>query len=595
MVQQKYGNVSLQGMALLLVAGAWLVGILVGSSLLLSSFALLIGAVVMLVCVALLWYDSRSRLISLLILFAILGAWRYNSVSPVGDPQAISAYIGANVVVQGEVSDEPKFGSTSRLLSVSVQSISLNNGDTWRGVHGQMTVQIRELETDDPYAANYGSDVKIYGKVLSPFPASLPGIAASMFFPRVVIMGTGGNPIIGALYQLRTMLANIIAQTLPQPLAALLIAILLSEHTAALKPLIPVFNETGTAHLIAPSGFKVTILAGIVDSNTTWLYKKKGAQGKLLPAQRRGGWRRWLATALVVTSIVVYTLLSGAGQAAVRAGIMGVLATIAPRIGRRYNRYTALAGAALIMSALDPFVAWDVGFQLSFLGTLGIVLLTPLFQRLLHPLERIPLSHYLVETLAVTLAAEVATLPIIALDFQVISFVALLTNILTVPLLSTLLILGALICITGCIWMPLALLVGWVAQPLLWYLNYIVTWSAHLPGAYRNVGPLGTGIAWGYYVLLIPQRWFLLRRWFVPEHQRSTHDPPPLISRRAWQRAQLGVAALFIVATGTATLLPHTSSQVTIMFLHVGPAGKQAQGEAILIRTPDDKTILVDN
>ena len=135
MVQQKYGNVSLQGMALLLVAGAWLVGILVGSSLLLSSFALLIGAVVMLVCVALLWYDSRSRLISLLILFAILGAWRYNSVSPVGDPQAISAYIGANVVVQGEVSDEPKFGSTSRLLSVSVQSISLNNGDTWRGVH----------------------------------------------------------------------------------------------------------------------------------------------------------------------------------------------------------------------------------------------------------------------------------------------------------------------------------------------------------------------------------------------------------------------------------------------------------------------------
>lgn len=216
-------------MALLWVAGAWLVGILVGSSLLLSSFALLIGAVVMLVCVALLWYDSRSRWISLLILFAILGAWRYSSVSPVGDPQAVSAYIGANVVVQGEVSDEPKFGSTSRLLSVSVHSISLDNGTTWRDAHGQMTVQIRELGTDDPYAANYGSDVKIYGKMLPPLPASLPGIAASMFFPRVVIMGTGGNPIISALYQLRTLLANIIAQALPQPLAALLIAILLSE------------------------------------------------------------------------------------------------------------------------------------------------------------------------------------------------------------------------------------------------------------------------------------------------------------------------------------------------------------------------------
>jgi competence protein ComEC len=72
---------------------------------------------------------------------------------------------------------------------------------------------------------------------------------------------------------------------------------------------------------------------------------------------------------------------------------MGVLAVIAPGIGRRYNRYTALAGAALLMSALDPFVLWDVGFQLSILGTLGIVLLTPLFQRLLHSLERIPFSH----------------------------------------------------------------------------------------------------------------------------------------------------------------------------------------------------------
>jgi competence protein ComEC len=599
-VQQKYGNVSLQGMALLWVAGAWLVGILVDSSLQttslqLSSFALLISAVAMLICVALLWYDTRSRWISLIILFVILGAWRYSSVSPVGDPQAISAYTGAKVVIRGQVSDEPKFGSTSRLLSVSVQSISLDNGNTWRDVHGQMTVQIRDTAgADNPYEANYGSEVKIYGKVLSPFPAGPPGIAASMFFPRVVVMGIGGNPIIGALYQLRTMLANIIAQTLPQPLAALLIALLLSEHTAALKLLIPAFNQTGTAHLIAPSGFKVTILAAIVDSNMTWLYKKKGAPGKLLPAQRRGGWRRWLATALTVISIVIYTILSGAGPAAVRAGIMGVLLVIAPRIGRRYNIYTALAGAALLMSALDPFVAWDVGFQLSFLGTLGIVLLTPLFQRLLHPLERISLCHYLVETLAVTLAAEVATLPIIALNFQIVSFVAPLTNMLTVPLLGILLVLGVLICIAGCICMPIALLVGWVAQPLLWYLSHIVTWSANLPGAYSTVGPLDSSMVWGYYVLLVPLVWRALRKWPTAEQRRSTHDASPRISRRAWQRAQLGVAALFIVATGTATLLPHSNSQVTITFLHVGPVGKQAQGEAILIRTPDDKTILID-
>ena len=216
-------------MTLVVVAGAWLVGILLDSYVLLPSFALLIGVAVMLVCVALLWYDSRSRLIALIMLFVVLGAWRYSGASLIGDPQAISAYIGAHAGVRGEVSDDPKLTSNSRLLSVSVNAISLDNGNTWRDAHGQITVLIHGTELDDPYGANYGSDVEIYGKVLSPLPNSLPGIAASMFFPRVVVTGTGGNPIIGALYHLRAMLSNIIVQILPQQQAALLIALLLSE------------------------------------------------------------------------------------------------------------------------------------------------------------------------------------------------------------------------------------------------------------------------------------------------------------------------------------------------------------------------------
>ncbi len=178
MTQHVYRNVRLQGMTLVVVAGAWLVGILLDSYVLLPSFALLIGVAVMLVCVALLWYDSRSRLIALIMLFVVLGAWRYSGASLIGDPQAISAYIGAHAGVRGEVSDDPKLTSNSRLLSVSVNAISLDNGNTWRDAHGQITVLIHGTELDDPYGANYGSDVEIYGKVLSPLPNSLPGIAA---------------------------------------------------------------------------------------------------------------------------------------------------------------------------------------------------------------------------------------------------------------------------------------------------------------------------------------------------------------------------------------------------------------------------------
>jgi len=597
-LKKEHRNVNLHGLTLVVVAGAWLVGILIDSFVLLPSFALLIGAGVLLISIVLLWHESRNRLILCIILFMILGAWRYTSASPIGDPEAISRYIGSGLVVRGVVSDEPKLQGRSRLLSVTVHSISQNKGSSWQDAHGQMTIQNRGTELEDPYGANYGSSVEITGRLLIPLPYSAPGITASMFFPRVSVQRMEGNPIIAALYHWRTLLSNIIEQALPQPQAALLIAILLSAHTPALKPLTPFFNATGTAHLIAPSGFKVTILAGIVASNTTWFYRKKITQGKLLPAQKRGGWRRWLTTVLVIISIAVYTLLSGAGPAAIRAGIMGTLLVIAPRIGRSYNIYTALAVAALLMSAIDPFVLWEAGFQLSFLGTLGIVVLTPLFQRLLHPLERIPCSHYLLETFAVTLAAQTATLPVLALNFQELSFVAPLANMLTVPLLGMMITLGVLICGAGSIFMPLALLIGWVAQLLFWYLDHIIAWSAALPGAYINVGTLDSSVAWSYYALLIPVAIFALRKWSLPaphNQLQQPHNPLPELSRHTWKGLQLSIALMIIVATGATALFSQSNERLTtITFLHVGPAGEQAQGEAILIRTPDNKTVLID-
>ncbi len=142
---------------------------------------------------------------------------------------------------------------------------------------------------------------------------------------------------------------------------------------------------------------------------------------------------------------------------------MGVILALAPRINKIYNVYTALAFAALFMSMHNPFILWDVSFQLSFLGTLGIVMLTPMFQRLFSPLERVPFSHTIVEISAVTLAAQIATLPIIALTFNQISFIAPITNMLTVPLLGILLTVGLLLCGLGLLYAPLGIFCGWVA------------------------------------------------------------------------------------------------------------------------------------
>ncbi len=170
-------------------------------------------------------------LASLAILWLLLGAWRFASVSPSGDPQAISAFIGSGKVeLRGTVADEPKFLDRSILLLVAVSSTSTNNGSSWRDAHGQIEVQLPGAPLNNPYGPNYGDSVELQGKVQAPFSHHSPEVLASMTFPLLRVTGSGGNPILAALFHLRIALATIITQSLPQPVAALLIAILLSLH-----------------------------------------------------------------------------------------------------------------------------------------------------------------------------------------------------------------------------------------------------------------------------------------------------------------------------------------------------------------------------
>lgn len=595
MVEENKGAFDLSGLTIVAITGAWLAGILLASLVSLPSLALLIGAVAAFLLMLPLRHDSQGRLAMLLIGSLLLGALRYTFALPFDDPQAIYASIGNKAVqVRAYVADEPKVRGRERVLTAETQSISTDGGLSWQAVHGQLEVVTLGTALQSVYDANYGDNVELRGKIQPAPPHSSPGIFASMSFPRVSVKSNSGNPILVLLYQLRSKLARVISQALPQPEAALLIALLLSLRSPLLKTITPAFNETGTAHLIAPSGFKVTVLAGLVISSTRWLYKRKEQNTKnLLPAQKRGGWQQWLVTILVTLTIFAYTLLSGAGPAALRAGIMGILLIIAPRIGRTYNIYTALALLNLLFSLFDPFVLWDIGFLLSFLGTLGIVLLTPFFQHLLRPLERLPLGHIITEIMAVTLAAQVATFPIGAVTFNEISLIAPVTNVLTVPLLGLFILLGMAVCCSGLLFPFVAQLCGWVAWPLLWYLLTIVNWCANLPGAFITAN-MDSGIAWLYYACLTLvmsfTRGFMAQRQQSAEKQHSTS----LFSQRTWRIAQLCAALLIILATGSVALAAQPDGHLTIDILDVGPAGQPAQGEAIFIRSPDGKTALID-
>lgn len=597
-MQRKHLELNLQGLVLVALAGAWLAGIVLSAWLPLSTFALFIGSCLSTLLLIPLWRQKSARLSLLLVLSLLLGAWRYAITLPTNDVQAISHFIGVGSIrLRGSITDEPKLTAKSGLLQISISSISRNSGASWQDAHGQVEVEALASEVSPPYGPKYGDSVEVQGKLQAATAFNPPGTFASMVFPRISVTGTGGIPLLGALYQLRARLATIIEQSLPQPEAALLIALLLSQHTPTLKVLVPVFNETGTAHLIAPSGFKVTVLAGLVAAITRKIgpTTQKVGKGRLLPAQRQKKERwRWLPTVLTSGSIVVYTLLSGAGPAALRAGIMGIIVLVAPRFHRHYNVYTALAWSALLLSIFDPYIMWDAGFQLSFLGTLGIVLLTPIFQKWLHFLERVPGGHVLNEITAVTLAAQIATLPLLAVDFHQVSLIAPVANILTVPLLGVLIGTGLLVCGAGLLAPQFGIICGWLAWPLLWYLIHAVIWCSTHTYAYLTVTNLSNGLAWCYYGVVALLASFIFYKWPSLYQAHQGQAVQPLMSRRTWRLLQLSAALLVLLATGATALAARPDGRLTITFLSVGPAGQGAQGEAILLHTPDGKNALID-
>jgi ComEC/Rec2-related protein len=595
--QDTHAGPDLRGMLLVVLAGCWLAGMLVSAWLLLSPPVPLLAGALALLLGGLCWRQPILRLGALALLCLCLGAWRYATVAPTNDAHAIHALIGiAQLQVQGEITADPRLESNSTLLTVDVQAVSLDNGQSWQEAHGQIRVQALGANFDDPYAPRYGDILQLEGRLSAPPGYATPELQASMAFPKLSIQSRGGNPFLVFLYQARTTLAGILLRALPQPFAALLIAIFLSLRTPALKPLLTAFNVTGTAHLIAPSGFKITLLSGLIGDRTRWLAPRRGPQNQhLLPAEgRRDNWRHWLHTLLLMLCITIYTVLSGGGPAALRAGMMGMLLVLAPRLKRFYNVYTAMALTVLLLSTIDPFVLWDTGFQLSFIGTLGILLFTPFFQQLLRFLNRLPLGSHMAEIVAVTLAAQFATLPIFALSFNQISFIAPLANLASVPLLGILLALGALICLSGLLAAPLAMICGWLVWPLLWYVTTVISWCANLPGAYLLVNTPFPLVAWTYYALLACLAALLLTRWRPPgadADEQYQHPRTPLLSRRTKLVLQCILALLTILSTATLAQATPSNTHVTLALLS---SGDPAQGQAFFLRTPDGQTALID-
>lgn len=322
------------------------------------------------------------------------------------------------------------------------------------------------------------------------------------------------------------------------------------------------FRRSGLSHLLAVSGQNVTLLALLA-------MPVLGLLG--IPLRERLLW--------VLGLIAVYIPVAGAGPSIQRAGVMGAAGVLAMLGGRRASRLYALVLAAVVTLAVDPSVAGEIGWQLSFAAVLGILLLAaPLRGAILGHLGKGPWRQALVEGLAATIAATLATAPLIAFHFETLSTTTLIANVLAMPAVAPAMWLGmcsaALAQVPGLPPSPLngfnALLLAYVAQ--------IASWCAEPDWAEIHVRLGGAGLALSYVGMAAAG--------FLGIH---------LARLRLLRPALRGGTAVAVVAIAVVTVgLPDgdgavaTNAGLRVDVLDVG------QGDAILFQPADAPSILVD-
>jgi len=210
---------------------------------------------------------------------------------------------------------------------------------------------------------------------------------------------------------------------LPEPQRSLLLGILIGAKKTLPPEVVDNFNATGTSHIIAISGFNISIII----TSLSFLAYVVGRRVSF-----------WLSLVVIIS----FVILSGASASVIRAALMGTLLLMSFNIGRQYAVGPSLFFAALVMLVLNPKILfWDVGFQLSFLATAGIIYIVPLVEEVT---ERWPNPLHIKSMVVVTLAAIASTLPLILFQFGRLSIIAPVANILIVPFVPLTMLVGFL-------------------------------------------------------------------------------------------------------------------------------------------------------
>ncbi|MEK9159471.1 MAG: ComEC/Rec2 family competence protein [Patescibacteria group bacterium] len=363
----------------------------------------------------------KKKGVGLLVLAFLFGVWRMDFYEENLEQGQTGLRPGGEVELEGVIVAEVDVRSDHQKITVETEQ-------------GRVLVKAGQYED-----LHYGDRVKVLGELERPEAGDSYanylfryGILMSMDRAQVEVLEPAGFSLRGFLYDFKERVQMHINRLYFEPEASLVSGLLLGSRKGMSEELTRDFQAVGLTHIVAVSGYNISLVIACIF-----------ALFSFVPMKRR--------VIVSVISVALFVLFVGASAAAVRAGIMGSLAMWGLYTGRRSQAFFALLWSAVVMILWNPAILpFDIGFQLSFVSTLGLLVFTPMLEKI-FPLK-VP---FLREALLLTLSAQLATFPFMLFYFGRLSLISPVANLVVAPLLPFSMLFSGLSLVGG---MPFAVL-----------------------------------------------------------------------------------------------------------------------------------------
>lgn len=281
-----------------------------------------------------------------------------------------------------------------------------------------------------------------------------------------LVKKTGGNPFYRFIFLARTTTIGTLQRYIrgDKKVTGIAEALLIGYKENLDKETVQEYSNTGVVHIIAISGMHL----GLIYVVLVWIFSR-------VPLIKNS---TVVKVALILTCLWLFSLLTGASASVLRSAVMFTCIITGKSFFKGGSMYNSLAASAFLLLCYDPFLLWDVGFQLSYCAVIGIVWLQKPFSDLLYIANKY--RRKLWEMCTVTMAAQVLTLPVCLYYFHQFPTTFLFTNLFCVPL-STVVLFGEILLILLSFAGPIAAIIGKCVYILIWLMNFIVRTCNRLP------------------------------------------------------------------------------------------------------------------